>query len=639
MPEIIRITPTNQTIYWDRSGSTPNVTTLAVAVISQEPIEYVQFYIERISGNVDWLTSEKIGEYLPTGGGTIPLNLINLDQLYPGNHKTEIKVIISNSEGYSFEKYAYVNFNISGPPTQAITTDKQNYNVVFVRESNTFSGETEIVIINNSDNGDIEFSTIGTLLKESTVTSEILIEEDPAFPFSTNSELPTTGTKVINCRLKKNGAFVYDFTVTIAVIENDEIICSPEYLEFKLRKGYNEVDTKTLLVINPLGKDFIATGPDWLNFSENAGNATMDFLVFTDNSETLSVGNHYGNIEIAYDGKITYVPVSLQVVEFISIPDRKFCLDDIILTATRQNEEAKILRISLSAKFQTSEAQFINEVKYDIMYQNGFAKTDIGKKINRMFPRNRKSSFLLPKTKPFDNMFVLKPAEITLQIDEMDINYVVKKTVSLPTLFLYPGKKPKMYPLMTNHNIRSRRSDSAHIFSYMADEVSAIDIVGNVVASNPTQPKEIHTVKIDASDNLIGWTDKKSILGVDYYKLEEKTLIHCEWQNQNMLPEWFSFTGGFARGKNKNHIYQDNSFTENNEKFDVIVGGELKLNTGFILKAEAYLIDELEDSKLCFLRINEKIYEAFSTSSKIIMEDSAQELCQYEVEFFIVQEL
>ncbi|MEC5157026.1 hypothetical protein [Chryseobacterium sp. MP_3.2] len=639
MPAISKVTPTSQTIYWDRTGAIPSITPLDVIVMESETVEYVQFYIDRISGNVDWLTSENLGEYLPLGGGLIPLNLMNLDQLYPGNYQSKVDVFISNSLGFEKQLTSIVNLNITGNPPIAITTDKTNYDVVYIRSTNAFSGDTDIDIVNNTDGSNIEFSTIGNLFKEGIATSAIILEEDPAFPFSTNAELPAAGIKVVNCRLKKDGVYVYNFTVTIAVIEDDEIITDPEFLDFKLRKGYNETQSKVVQIINPLNKNFTITGPDWLNFDVTAGNSTLNLTVTTDNSEMVPVGVYSGNIQIAYDGKIAVVPVTLLVVEFISIPDRNFCLDDIILTATRQNETAKILRITMTATFHTNEKQVQNLITYDVMYQNGFVKTDIGTKVHRMFPRNRKSSFLLPKTKPFENILVYKPAQIILKIEELDINYVVSKTVNLPALYLYPGKKPKMYPLFTNHNIRRRVDQSAYIFSYMANLITPANIVGSAAPSNPVISGEVYTVKIEDSDNLITWTDKKTILGVDYYKLKQSEPIQVEWQNQNLVPEWFCFTGEFTKTKDKTHIYQENSFTENIEKMEVRNSRPFKLNTGFILKAEAALLDELIDSKLCFLKIEGKTFEAFAISNKFIEEDSALELYQYEVEFLIIKEI
>ncbi len=637
-----KLTPVSQSVAWDRTGTAPSLSPILVTVIEDQEILFVQYSFNFESTSASWLVAPGVvGSYLDFSGSSaeLPLALQNLDLLPAGSYKVNIIIELSNSDSYQKTMTAVVNLTLTGSAVGAITTDQTNYDLVYVRSTNSLSGDTAVTILNNDANADIEFSTIGTLFKESIITTNLLLEEDPAAPLATNPDLPLSGLKVVNCRLKKDGNYIYNFTVTIAVIENEEIITDPNFLDFKLRKGYNETQTLDLQIINPLNKDFTITGPDWLNFSVPLGNSSMTISVTTDNSETVSVGAFAGNIEIAYEGKTLLVPVTLLVVEFISIPDRDFCLDDIILTANRQDDAGQILRIRMTAKFHTNEKQFENTISYNVMYQKGIAKTDIGTKVHRMFPRNRKSSFLAPKTKPFENLFVYKPAEIILTIEELDINYGIKKTVTLPSLFLYPGKKPKMFPLFTNHNIRRRVDQSAYIFSYLADQVNPIDIVGRVVASNPVLPGEVFTVKIEDNDGLIPWTNFKTILGVDFYKLKQREPIQVEWQNQNHTPEWFSFTGDFTRTKDKTQIYQENSFTLNNEKFDVRNAQGAKINTGFILKAEATLIDELIDSKLCFLTIKDKVYQGFAVSSKLIEEDSALQLYQYEVEFLINGEI
>lgn len=630
--------PIFQGINWNRADPFPGFQ--EINIVSYAGADSLRFYIHFVNTSTMWLQiGGQVGGYLdPWDTNPVAVDTNFLDELPNGQYKAIVVFSWTPISGNDFVQQGEFFITITGISPSSITTDAPNYNLTYNRIDNTVSGETAVSILNNDLDAAIVFESLGTLLKEGTHTDGFTLEEDPAFPFSTNSELPAAGLKVVSCRLKKDGVYIYNFTVTIAVVGENEIFTEPESLDFTLRKGFNETQTQNLQIINPMNLNFVITGPDWLNFSAASGSASATIAVTTDNSETVDVGTFSGNIEIAYDGKVLAVPASLTVTEFISISDKDFCLDGIILSATRQHEEARIVRITMNAKFHTREKQVENTVVYDIMYQNGSAKTDIGKKVHQMFPRNRNSIFFEEKTKPFDNYLVYKPAEITLKIEELDISYGIKRTVDLPALFLYPGKKPKMFPLFTNHAKRSRVNGAAYIFSYLTDDVSPQEIVGAPVASNPAAAGEVHTVEIEDSDALITWTPLKTILGTDFYKFPQTDVIQAEWQNQNLVPEWFSFKGEYTFSNDYSHIYQENSFTFNNEKFDVRKTRTLKINTGFILKAENDLINEMIESKLCFLKIGGKIYRAFSTMSKLVKEDSALELYQYDLDFLIIEE-
>jgi hypothetical protein len=111
------------------------------------------------------------------------------------------------------------------------------------------------------------------------------LQQDPNFPFSTNPELPQTGEIVVSCRLKKDGQNIYAFTVTIVVIDVEDIIANPAEFNFLLRNGFNETKTDILKIINPINKTFSINYPFWLDFNFSGGNTTSDFSFSTINSE------------------------------------------------------------------------------------------------------------------------------------------------------------------------------------------------------------------------------------------------------------------------------------------------------------------------------------------------------------------
>ena len=638
MPAISRVTPANQTIYWDRSGTVPAVNQILVTINEPpEPtVEFVQFYIERISGNIDWLDSSKVGEYLNVGGDTIPLAFKNLDKLYPGNYQTKIDVFIDGAEGNIRHLTAYVNLNISGEPPVAITTDKPNYNVIYRRDTNTFFGETEVNIINNSALDPISMDTIGTLLKEATFTDTFNLEEDPAFPFSTNTELPLSGTKVVNCRLKKDGIFVYAFTVTITVIESDEIIAFPNSFEFLLRKGYNETKTADLVITNPLNHAFTITKPSWLNLSANSGSASATINLETANSDTLTVGEYLENITISYDSRTITIPVKLTVISFVDInlSEYNFCLDNIILKANKMNEAAKFVQITLKMKFDTASGLNDSETKYQIPYFQDKIKTDIGEKMQNYFPVFQDHLFDTDSAS-FDNQFILKPVSVEILVEEIDINYVVLLSKTFTDLDFYPGNRPKQFPLFTNYPIRRKYSGSTYFFSYFSDLVIPDDFTGVATAGNPATAKQVHSVKM-IDGNILHEASLKTNLDVEFlpFPYEQKQVV-LQWLPNTLVPDWLMLSGKYKLNDDFEQIYDD--FQINGQKYETTEKQKLTISTGFVLKEETKLIKEIIKSKISYILLEAEVYKAICVSTKLVELDSEETMKEYELEFIIVK--
>lgn len=638
MPAISRISPVNQTIYWDRSGSVPSVTSLVVSIIEAPEIavEFVQFYIERISGNIDWLTSEDLGEYIPVTGGTIPLNLFNLDSLYPGNFQSKVDVFLSNSGGEIRQLTAYINLNITGEPPVVITTDQENYNVIYQRSNNSFTGETTVAIVNNSALNNISVVTTGTLLLEKTFTDAFTLEEDPAFPFSSNTELPLNGTVIVNCRLKKDGIFIYSFTVTIIVMEDDEIIAFPKSFEFLLRKGYNETKSAILNLTNPFNHAFTITKPAWLNLSVISGSATASINLETVNSDTLTVGEFTENIVISYDGKTINIPVKLTVITFIDInvTEHNFCLDNIFLNVRKMNETAKFVRITMKMKFKTSKGETVLESPYQVPYFQDKVKTDIGRKIQNYFPIFSEHLFDSDSA-VFDNQFIYKAAEVILKVEELDINYVVLLTNTTDAADFFAGNRPKQFPLFTNFPMRRKYEGSTFFFSYLTDILSAEDFSPGTVNENPTAAKEVHAVMMTDA-GIIDYATIETNLGLDIIAFPDQNRQNfIQWLNNNLVPEWFVFSGKYKLTDDFEHIYD--AFQIDGQKYDTTEIQKLTIETGFVLKEESLLIKEIIKSKISFIKLEGEIYRSFCISTKLVELEAELNLINYELEFLIVK--
>lgn len=583
--------------------------------------------------NINWL-AVLMSPYTGSTGSASIFVTANANQL-PGKEYTA-KVFFTDDTGFFFVHT--VNLFIS-EPIQLITTDKDNYVLLYNRVNNTLSGNTTVNILNNTGSETLYFETLGTLFLEKSGVNDFSLEEDPAFPFLINSELPESGTKMITGRLKKSsGTIVRSFTITITVINSNDIKTVPGNLIFSQYRHLSESKSEVLKLINPANEPFTINAPGFINVNPVAGNTNADLTVTTESSDLLNAQLYTGDIEIVYASKNLKVPVSLNNIDFIDlkIQEHNFCLDDFILTIQQINDAGKFIRISLEMNFQTAEESFITNSVYQIAYYNGKASTDVGKKINNYFPSFSKHIFENPGTE-FNNVFIYKPATVKVTIDELDGNYEVVFTKTIEDIKLFPGHKPKKFPLFTNSAIKRIYSDSAHLFTYLTTLVDPSEIVGKTVSTNPFENGDVNSIFFEDHENLLEFGDYKNVLGIDFIRMPKgHQQIYYQYINQNLVPELFVFNGDYIIEENYDHTYDDVEF--NAKKYDVKVVGRITVNTGFVFKEETETISELNRRNLGFMKIDENIIKVFPVTTKLKKRDSVTTVNNYELEFLIVQD-
>lgn len=631
------VNPPIQNISWDRSGSVPTLQTLILSINETETVDYVIFSVLFENTSVEWVQGPvNNGDYISHNGSSasVPLVMQNYNDLLPGSYKAKILLELSNVDGFIRTVEAEVNLTLTTNPPDAIKTDKDNYNVLYQRDTNTFSGETTVNILNNTNSDTLSLDTIGTLLKEKTFTDTFTLEEDSLFPFATNSELPLSGQQVVNCRLKFGTSFIYYFTVTITVIESDEIVATPESMNFDLRKDFAETKSAVLSLVNPLNHAFTISGPSWLNFSATSGSASAEITVTTDNSSTLALGSLTDEIVISYDSKTLEIPVSLNVTEFISInlTDYNFCLDKIMLSATRMVETAVFLRLKFTMEFFTKKGAETKTAEYTIPYFKGALSTDIGEKVQNFFVIFREHLFQQSALQ-FNNQLVYRPAKVDIVVDELDSNYQSVYSKTLDTIEFFAGKKPKLFPLFTNHSFRRKIAGFQHIFSYFTGLESGSDF--GTSPGNAQSANDVQTVFFD-DDSLIDYDAIKTKYDLEFIDFPNtEKVITAQWLNNNLVPESFVFTGKYQLPIDFEDVADD--FEENAERFSTREKQKFTINTGWLLAEEKELIRELRKSKLVFINLNGTVLKTNCTTAKIVMEDSENFQYQYELEFKIIQ--
>lgn len=606
-------------------------------------VNFLNSYIPWLSISGAGLSSDNIKEPIGSSFDTL-VNFVGMDLLASGSYSAEIIFLIEGFDGTYWNGLVSkeITFNLTVSNGNIIKTEKDLYVVYYNKSSNSISGETTITVINNDNDIELFFEGDGsTFYPGNSFTDQFQLL------FATGNQLPYEGEYEMNAFLqrKENGVLkrIYPFKIKVLIIDADVVI-NPKSLKFEVRKSIQEIKNISVCVINPFGKAVTISGPNWLTIDPAVGSTTFDFTVSNINPVTLSGGVITGNLEVKYDAITIVVPVELKVIQFFTNnfqEEYNFCLDNKIINVYKNLEAARFVRITATMKFRTPDETSEIVIPYTVPYFKDEMKLEIGKKIHRFFIKNRTSIFEEGRLiYHFDNKVHLYPCEASFRIEELDINQVSVYEESFSGIKFYPGKRPKCFPFLTNFGIRSRVYDSKHIFSFISGLVTAEELFDINVTKNGLEAGCIARVKVERTENKITWSDEKDITGGDqvikYYNIAEgKDLVNVQWENQNLSPESITFKGLSSKASEFTHLFQDNVFTGTTEKFDTTAVRTLNINTGFILKSEEALIEELMFSKFCILEMEGKYITAAPSSSKIITEDKTRQLIEFDLEFKI----
>ena len=578
-------------------------------------------------------------------------HLKNLDQLNPGSYDLDLTFElygVGSTDVFLESAYVFLTLNVVGSSI-TIGVDKSVYKIIYNRQTNVLSGDTTVNITGNSDNLPLRFFNNLVVLKNVDPIDNNTFQLEENTPLATNTNLPLEGIYEISCIIYKKNVGSSDVNVKSFIIQlivlNSDLIVSPSLFSFSLMQSLNEVKTQTISVINPYNKTFTIEGPSWLNFSATGGSGTIDIVASTLNSMSIPVGNYSGNVLVKFDGKTITVPVTMTVVAYIYLTgfeEYNFCLDNKRINFIKKDTAARFVKSTVTAYFENEDGQSTIVVPITVPYYDDRASFDIGYKIHQYFLRLKKSVLSEPKKPTFDNKFWFSPAEVTIVVEELDVDYNVLNSDNVGMIRFYPGKKPKAFPILSNALVKQRIEGSKYIFSYIQGLVDPATIA--IGTANVFPDGIVTRVKIEDDENKIIFPKKKVFQITDQVQLTYLTLrktgpnlIHIQFENQNLVPEAFTFSGHFKNNPVYTHVYDQNLLNSIKEKFDVTKVISRTINTGFIAKACVPIIDEIIQSRLCFIEVNGVKYRGFCTSDKIVDEDSSAELIQFDLEFLLVE--
>lgn len=618
----------------------------------------------KADGKVQFRISYKNFHLLQEGDNTIQIYLGIIGTVTENGITTENKELEKRAFSVVIRKVA--KSEITSPH---ITTNKKEYHLTYIKNTNELRGDTKInVLIHNintyrrRENGyisvyNLKSDSIGQNLKSDgwyigsyDTTGEISIENIADWA---NIQVGTHKV-VASVRYqyeisesffspRKNKVYLdpVEINIHITIKENDEgFELSKSHFEFTLLLHENKTASGTFQVQNPNNLPITIEKSNWINIQQSGNNITFRTLT----AEELKVGRKQGTIEVISGSFRRIVNVIVIVEKTIdnSLSDVNFCLDKRQIIIRKQHSQAEFLKAHFKMAFQGYGKEYHTiEQTYEYVFFNNEVTLYPGEEVQDFFTeiseleqmQINEQDIVSPR-----NIFKACLTEIT--ISEFDKNGVIYKTEKLNPIYFLPGKTPKAYPYLTNGTVRKTYTQSLICVSALREEFigkNLGEIAGNMVDTTSVNiPKMVVTMPFRrfVADKTYG--DKKNIKKGNLELIpitNPQEVIDVLFQNQNFCPDWFSFSGEIEQHEDITHTLSENIRNGKDFKAHVERKTTLKLNTGWLLEEEVELLTELIVSPLCFARIQGKWRRLIPISKKSLVYDNQANVRSFIVEF------
>ena len=321
-----------------------------------------------------------------------------------------------------------------------------------------------------------------------------------------------------------------------------------------------------------------------------------------------------------------------------------FCLDKKYILVRKENPKAEFLRAHFSMVFSgyDKKEQTIEQT-YEYVFFNNEVTLYPGEEVQDFFVEIQALEQLQINETAIvspSNLFKSCKTDITLtEIDSKNNSY---KTEKLNTIWFLPGHKPNAYPYLTNAKVRRTYTNSLISVSALQEEFLSKKL-GEIVGNS------IDTTQINISKMVVNLSFRRFVADKTYGQrniikkgtLEFIPITNCDnvidvlFQNQNLCPDWFSFSGEWEQHEDFTHTISEKIQNGREFKAHLEQKTTLKLNTGWLLEEEVALLTELIASPLCFANIKGKWLRLIPISKKSLVYDSEQSVRSFIVEFQI----
>ena len=217
-----------------------------------------------------------------------------------------------------------------------------------------------------------------------------------------------------------------------------------------------------------------------------------------------------------------------------------------------------------------------------------------------------------------------------------DEEYVQKKYVDAK--FIVSGRKPKCFPFFTNHPMRRTYPES--IIRISADTISEkaefVPLMNIYQGEKPVFEKKNEVHSHNFIRKLFAGKENEILTAgeIKYIPFPEvENPIHIFFETENLVFEWFSAHDKYRMVSEFEHYFD----AENKLKYGSKRKKSLTINTGWILREEIALIDDLLGSNLCFIMIGNLRLKAVAVGKKNEMYDTSEHLYQMDLEFNVIE--
>ncbi|QWA38893.1 hypothetical protein [Chryseobacterium sp. ZHDP1] len=560
----------------------------------------------------------------------------NLDNLSVGNHVQPITIeaygIDSSNQEHFVESY-YTEISVTVQAGTGISTDKNTYNLTFNKADGLLSGDDKIIVF-VTDPVTVTATDPFINLTQDSVNSQRHLKFQNNTVIQNKAVGNYSGTVTIQI-----GSAVKTVTVNLQVINDNTIFyVNPSSVNTSLQKNLSETKQFSSNISNPNSLTIVVESKPSFIDTAVISNGVLNFT--TVNSSTLSVGNYSGEILLRSGSVVKKVTVNISVVQAITHDffgsNYYFAKDPNKVILNKTVSSSTYVKMTLKMFFNGYGEQYQEEEEYTFPYFKGSVEIFPGDEVQDFFIR---ASDI---TTSLDPVYQYSLSLVEMKFEEMNELDEVQSTFIIDNIYFAPGKKPKCFPIFSDYPIRGTYNQS--IIKLNVDRLSEKDELNQLFAQY-TLPKPVHTPKFNVDQftflrsSFKPELQKKIIASNEMQFIplpEPERIIHIEWENQNLVFDWFSASGDVKIPVEIEHVLgESDDYLE--EKFDSVAKKTLTVNTGWILKEEIDLITDLLKSRLCFVYAEGIRYKVYPISTKNELKDSGMNTFSMDIEFKILE--
>ena len=410
---------------------------------------------------------------------------------------------------------------------------------------------------------------------------------------------------------------------------------SPRIFEDTLIKGVDSAKSFTADIINPNNLEIsVLLKP---SFIETAVIEGGKLKLTTVKPESLPPGTYSGEVLLSSGAVEKRFPIKLKIAENLQSDFRGetyyFALDKNKIKMTKNNPFSSYVKMKLDMFFNGYQQEYQEAQEYEYLYFKNEVEIFPGEEIQDFFARCRE---LYPLN---DVGYQYNFALVNITITEHNADDEQLSEYLIKNVFFVPGRKPKCFPLFTNHPMRRTYPES--IIRISADTISEkaefVPLMNIYQGEKPVFEKKNEVHSHNLVRKLFAGKENEILTAgeikyIPFPKVEKP--IHIFFETENLVFEWFSAHDKYRMVSEFEHYFD----AENKLKYGSKRKKSLTINTGWILQEEIALIDDLLGSNLCFIMIGDLRLKAVAVGKKNEMYDTSEHLYQMDLEFNVIEE-